>query len=256
MKTFLLAAGLGSRLRPLTDQVPKCLVRIAGKPILQIWLELLARHGVREVLINTHHLSEQVYDFAANWSGHPKLHLSHEVNLLGSAGTLERNWDFVAAEESFLVCYADNLTNMDLGSLVQFHQTHPGSMTMALFLSERPEECGVAEMDEKGLITSFEEKPTAPRSALANAGVYVMRARVHSLLPRIKPSDIGFDLLPRCLGDMYGWRWDGLLKDIGNPLAYAQAQSLWAGKPAAPARPNGSSTGLTFSGFPCLDHPS
>jgi mannose-1-phosphate guanylyltransferase len=230
VKAFLLAAGLGTRLRPLTDQVPKCLVPIAGKPLLQIWLALLARHGVREVLINTHHLSEQVQDFASGLSGHPKLHLSHEEKLLGSAGTLEKNWDFVATEESFLVCYADNLTDMDLGRLVQFHQAHQGLITMALFRTERPKECGVAEMDKKGLIASFVEKPAAPKSALANAGVYVMRGEVHSRLPRTKPSDIGFDLLPRCLGEMYGWRWDGLLKDIGNPQAYAQAQNFWTGK--------------------------
>lgn len=233
MKAFLLAAGLGTRLRPLTDQVPKCLVQIAGKPLLRIWLELLQRHGVGEVLINTHHLSEQVREFTYSWVGPPKLRLSYEEALLGSAGTLEKNWDFVSAEESFLVCYADNLTDMDLGKLVEFHQGHRGAITMALFLSGRPKECGVAEMDESGLIASFEEKPAAPKSMLANAGVYVMRGGVHSLLPHTKPADIGFDLLPRCLGEMYGWRWDGLLTDIGTPRAYAQAQRLWAGKLAA-----------------------
>ena len=243
MKAFLLAAGLGTRLRPVTDQAPKCLVPIAGKPLLQIWLELLAWHGVQEVLINTHHLPELVQNFASGWFGCPKLHLSHEETLLGSAGTLRKNWDFVAAEESFLVCYADNLTDVDLGKLVQFHQAHQGSLTMALFRTERPRECGVAEMDEAGLITSFEEKPTLPKSSLANAGIYVMRPGIQRLLPHTQPSDIGFHLLPRCLGEMYGWLWEGLLMDIGNPQAYARAQELWARKQDPLDRPEGGDSG-------------
>lgn len=71
MKAFLLAAGLGSRLRPITDRIPKCLVPIGRQPLLQVWLELLAQHGVREVLINTHHLPEQVQALASGWSGSP-----------------------------------------------------------------------------------------------------------------------------------------------------------------------------------------
>ncbi len=246
MKAFLLAAGLGSRLRPITDRIPKCLVPIGGQPLLQVWLGLLAKHGVREVLINTHHLAEQVHVFASGWFGNPKVRLSHEEVLLGSAGTLARNWDFIAEEESFLVCYADNLTNMNLTELVQFHQKHRGLISLALFPSTRPQECGVAEMDRSALITSFEEKPTAPKSSLANAGVYVMRAGVRSHLPLSKPADIGFDLLPRCLGQMYGWLWPGLLIDIGNPRAYARAQELWPGKQITSGLPNGCSTGLCF----------
>jgi mannose-1-phosphate guanylyltransferase len=227
LKAFLLAAGQGSRLRPITDRVPKCLVPIAGKPLLQIWLELLAWHGVREVLVNTHHLPELLQSFASGWPGHPKLHLSHEETLLGSAGTLGKNWDFVATEENFLVCYADNLTDINLGELIQFHQSHDGLVTMALFRTERPKECGVTEMDEDGLITSFEEKPALPKSSLANAGIYVMRPGIEHLLLHTQPSDIGFHLLPRCVGRMYGWLWEGLLMDIGNPQAYALAQEVW-----------------------------
>jgi mannose-1-phosphate guanylyltransferase len=246
LKAFLLAAGLGSRLRPITNRVPKCLVPIAGKPLLQIWLELLAWHGVREVLVNTHHLPELVQSFASGWPRHPKLHLSYEETLLGSAGTLRKNWDFVAAEESFLVCYADNLTDINLGTLIEFHQKHHGLVTMALFRTEKPRECGVAEMDEGGLITSFEEKPALPKSSLANAGIYVLRSGIQHLLPHTQPSDIGFHLLPRCLGEMYGWLWDGLFMDIGNPHAYARAQELRLGKQEAWDR--------SESGDPCSDH--
>jgi len=224
VRAFLLAAGLGMRLRPITTQMPKCLVPIGTEPLLQIWLKLLGQYGVDEVLINTHHLAQTVEEFASTWRGTPKLHLSHEEVLLGSAGTLEKNWEFVSSEESFLVCYADNLTDIDLGKLIQFHQGHHGLATMALFRSERPKECGIVETDESGLILGFEEKPLIPKSTLSNAGIYVMRAGIHSLLPQTKPADIGFDLLPKCLGNLYGWLWEGLLIDIGNPNSYAQAQ--------------------------------
>jgi mannose-1-phosphate guanylyltransferase len=227
MKAFLLAAGLGTRLRPITNRIPKCMVPIGAKPLLQIWLELLEDYGVEEVLINTHYLPDCVRLFASGWLGTPKVRLSHEEKLLGSAGTIESNWDFVKDEESFLVCNSDNLTDIDLGKLVQFHQGHSGLVTLSLFRSETPRNCGIVEIDQKGHVFDFEEKPNAPRSSLANGGIYVMRSGVRSRLPPKKPSDIGYDLLPQCLGEMYGWLWEGLLIDIGTQEAYACANLAW-----------------------------
>lgn len=195
---------------------------------MAIWLDLLALHGVEEVLVNTHHLAGQVQEFVQRRSGRPKVTLVFEETLLGSAGTIATNWDFVADEEEFLVCYADNLTDIDLGSLIQFHHGHRGLVTMALFRTERPRECGIVELDSHGAVVGFEEKPAIPKSAYANAGVYVMRSGIRSRLPGRIPSDIGFDLLPQCLGELHGWLWEGLLMDIGNPLSYARAQELWA----------------------------
>jgi mannose-1-phosphate guanylyltransferase len=227
MKAFLLAAGLGTRLRPITNQIPKCMVPIGAKPLLQIWLELLGDYGVEEVLINTHYLPKCVQAFALGWLGTPKLRLSHEETLLGSAGTIESKWDFVSDSESFLVCYSDNLTDIDLGKLIQFHQSHSGLVSLSLFRSGMPRECGIVEIDKKGLVLSFEEKPDVPKSFLANGGIYVMRSGIRSRLPHKKPSDIGYDLLPNCLGEMYGWLWKGLLMDIGNLEAYGRAQLAW-----------------------------
>jgi mannose-1-phosphate guanylyltransferase len=234
MKAFLLAAGLGARLRPLTDQIPKCLVPINGKPLLQIWLDLLGRHGVKEVLVNTHHLPERVIQFTSSLSSRkPKLWLTYEASLLGSAGTLAENWDFIKDEESFLVCYADNLTDINLEHLIQFHESHHGVLTMALFHSEKPTECGIAQLDNGRQILSFEEKPTHPKSSLANAGIYIMRRTIRSRITNKRPADIGFDLLPACLGDTFGWLCEGTLIDIGTPQAYASAQDIWQKSSAA-----------------------
>ena len=141
MKAFLLAAGLGTRLRPLTERVPKCLLPINGKPILEIWLEKLFRHGVEEVLINTHHLADQVEEFVRknqdrkDW---PVIHLFFEANLLGSGGTVWEKKDFVGNDRDFLIVYADNLTVMDIGNMMEYHQETGAILTMGLFESTRP----------------------------------------------------------------------------------------------------------------------
>src|SRR5438552_6352658 len=123
MKAVLLAAGRGTRLKPLTDSVPKCLLPIAGRPLLEYWLLLLARHGVTEVLINLHHLPDAVRRFLARSPHGPPVRTVHEPVLLGSAGTLWANRDWVSGEEEFLIACADNLTNADLGSLMRAHRT-------------------------------------------------------------------------------------------------------------------------------------
>jgi len=229
MKAFLLAAGLGTRLRPLTDQTPKCLLPVGGQPLLEIWLELLGQHGVDEVLVNTHHLAGQVRAFSRSWDKSPRIRLAHEETLLGSAGTILANWNFVANEESFLVCYADNLTDINLSKMLTAHAAHDGLITMALFRSSNPRACGIAELGPNERVVTFEEKPTEPRSDMANAGVYVMRRQVRAMMPETQPADIGFDLLPRCVGRMYGWLWPGLLLDVGTPTAYEQAQKVVVG---------------------------
>jgi mannose-1-phosphate guanylyltransferase len=227
MKAYLLAAGLGKRLYPITREMPKCLAPIARKPLLRIWLELLATHGVKEVLINTHYLAEKIHEFAAAWAGPPTLHIATEEALLGSAGTLRHNRAFVSGEEDFLVCNADNLTDIDLSELINFHRTRRALVTIALFRSDRPSECGIVEVDEKNRIVSFEEKPEKPKSCLANGGIYVMRADVVNRVPLKEVADIGFDLLPRCLGEMYGFLCNSVLIDIGTPSTYALAQDVW-----------------------------
>src|SRR5712692_3053835 len=132
MKAIILAAGLGTRLRPLTSTIPKCLVPIAGIPLLELWLRECERAGLEGVLINTHHLAERVEEFVAARRGIP-VTLSHEPVLLGSAGTIAANWDFVSSDHSFVVIYADNLTTFPLAALTAFHARHDHMASVALF---------------------------------------------------------------------------------------------------------------------------
>src|SRR4051812_18983916 len=170
MKAFLLAAGLGTRLRPITDSVPKCLVRIGGTPLLDLWLEGLALAGVDEVLVNLHHLPEQVRSHLEGRTLPITVRTVFEPTLLGSAGTLLRNRDFVAGEEMFLAVNADNLTDFDLRLLADAHRGSAVMATLGLFRAADPSRCGIVELRD-GVVASFEEKPADPQGDLANAGL-------------------------------------------------------------------------------------
>jgi mannose-1-phosphate guanylyltransferase len=237
MKAFLLAAGIGTRLRPLTDTVPKCLVEIGGLPLLEIWLRQLAAAGVDEVLLNTHHLAGCVERYVADRAAAaPRVTLFHEATLLGSAGTVAANASWLGGDDEFLVIYADNLTDLDVGDLLAYHRAKAAPMTIALFRSPTPQQCGIAELTADGLIVGFEEKPKAPKSPWANAGLYVAHRSVLSVIPRQPVADFGFDVLPRLAGRMAGYRFDGFFCDIGTPERLEYARREWNRlHPQAPA---------------------
>ncbi len=224
MKAILLAAGLGTRLRPLTEAVPKCLVPIAGRPLLAYWLDLFERHGIDQVLINTHHLPEAVREYVQHCDSRVGITLTFEEQLLGSAGTLAANWGFVEGEGAFFIGYADNLTGADLSALCDFHASHDGPLTMGLFEPADPTACGIAELDAAGRVVGFEEKPAQPRSRWANAGLYVAGPSLADFLPTQVPADIGHHLLPRLVGHMRAVPVRGYLRDIGTWGAYERAE--------------------------------
>ena len=227
MKGFLLAAGVGSRLRPITDTVPKCMVPIDGQPMLDIWLDAFDRAGVDEVLVNLHHLPDVVRRHLAARAGTPAVQTFFEPELLGSAGTLAANRAWVDGDEMFVACYADNLTDFDLGSLVRAHREHAAIATLAVFHSERPSAGGVVELDVTGTVVGFEEKPANPVSDLVNAGMYAFDPIVLDEVGGPPPRDIGYDLLPRLVGQAKAVPVEGYFRDIGTIGAYEQAQREW-----------------------------
>jgi mannose-1-phosphate guanylyltransferase len=227
MKAFLLAAGVGSRLRPITDTIPKCMVPIDGRPMLDIWLDALDRAGAHEVLINLHHLPHVVRSHLDDRTGPPTVRTFFERKLLGSAGTLKANRAWVDTEDMFLACYADNLTDFDLRSLVQAHKEHGALATLAVFHSEHPSTGGVVELDGSGTVTGFAEKPSNPVSDLVNAGMYAFHPGVLDEIGGPPPRDIGYDLLPRLVGRAKVIPVEGYLRDIGTVEAYRRAQREW-----------------------------
>lgn len=227
VKALLLAGGLGTRLRPLTLTTPKCLVPIAGKPMLDYWWDALEAAGIDAALLNTHHLRDLVVDhIAATNAARPGLtvHEAWEPALLGSAGTVHANRAFADDADAIVVIYADNLSTIDLKAFVDLHASHDQPMTMALFHTPYPSQCGIATLDDSGVITKFVEKPETPESDLANAGLYVLDADAWREIADMDVFDFGFDVLPRFVGRMHGYRHPGYHRDIGNPEALAQAE--------------------------------
>jgi mannose-1-phosphate guanylyltransferase len=226
VKAFLLAAGVGRRLRPITDTTPKCMLPVGGRPLLGIWLDAFDQAGVDEVLVNLHHLPDVVRSYLAGRTGRPRVRTTYEPELLGSAGTLAANRKWVAGEDFFLACNADNLTDFDLRSLIKVQREHDPTATLGVFRSPNPSAGGVVEADEGGTVTGFTEKPENPVSDLVNAGLYAFRP---SLLDEIgqPPRDIGYDLLPGLVGRARVVLVDGYFRDIGTPDAYRLACEEW-----------------------------
>ena len=227
MKAFLLAAGIGSRLRPITDAIPKCMVVIDDRPLLDIWLDAFDQAGIDEVLVNLHHLPDVVRQHLATRNGSLTVRTVFEPQLLGSAGTLVANRKWVDDEEMFLACNADNLTDFDVRSLIDAHQEHDTIATLTVFHSDRPSAGGVVELDSTGRVIGFEEKPATPVSDLINAGMYAFHPRLLDEIDGVPPRDIGYDLLPRLVGRARAIPVEGFFCDVGNPDTYRRARREW-----------------------------
>lgn len=236
MKALILCAGLGTRLRPLTEKTPKPLLPINGKPLLSYHLESLYTYGIREILINTHYLHEQIDDFVKNnkdrFDG-LTIKTVFEKNLLGSAGTLKENFSFFDDENDFLIVYGDNLTNINYKKLIDVHKNKNGIATIASYVEEHPESKGIIGFNEDDQIFKFVEKPKPDQiiSNYANAGMYVLSSRIFKYLDNFDkvPLDFGYDIFPLLLQmqeKMYVYKMDEILLDIGTPESYTKAQGI------------------------------
>jgi mannose-1-phosphate guanylyltransferase len=226
----LLAAGFGERLRPLTNHTPKCLLKVGGIPILQHWLEKIEEIGAEEVLINTHWLSEQVYDFVAKHKGHELvIKIANEERLLGSAGTLIKHKQWALRGDLTVIVFADNYVTFDLKEILEFHRSHQKPFSLGLFESPHPEQCGIVQLDDEMNVIEFIEKPIEPKGNMAFAGIAVCSPpgfyELQNVLGnRYPPLDFGKDALPLLIDQMKGYLFKGALIDIGTPHSYYLAQ--------------------------------
>jgi NDP-sugar pyrophosphorylase family protein len=210
MKAMLLAAGLGTRLRPLTDRLPKCMVPVAGKPVLQWNIEWLRSQGVTELVVNLHHYPESVTGYFGDGRAFGvRLEYSYEPELLGTAGALWGARRFLSAPR-FWVLYADNLVNCSLERMESLHLAQEATLTMGLFWREDVSVSGMVGLDGHGRISGFKEKPAANEvlSHWVNAGIFLCEARVQQFIPPGRASDFGNDILPAMLSagePIYGY---------------------------------------------------
>ena len=229
MKALLLAAGLGSRLRPITNHIPKCLVPIDRKPLLSYWLDALFGAGISSILINVHYLSDQVTAFVASRPDRDRITIVEEPTLLGTAATLKENVEFFAGEAS-LVIHADNFCTASVANFINQHHTRPecAELTMMTFRSADPKTCGIVVADEQGIVREFHEKVPNPPGNIANAAIYIFEQSVIRYIFKSRDRelfDISKDVIPKYLGRIFVAPADGVVIDIGTPDNLERARS-------------------------------
>ena len=226
MRALLLSAGLGNRLRPVTNTIPKCLVPIHGVPLLEIWLSKIFNASISRAVINLHYLPAPVIDFIENSPWRSQIDLFDEPVLLGTGGTLREARELLG-EGPILVVHADNLSSINLKA---FHNTHLGrpkncAMTMALFETDTPQTCGIVDLDRYNRVIAMHEKVEDPPGNLANAAIYIMEPEILDQIKAMEGQeiDISTEVIPTLLGRLYTYYISGYHRDIGSPFSLSQA---------------------------------
>lgn len=228
MKAVVLCAGEGTRLRPLTDELPKPLLPVGGRPLLGWNLEVLASAGVEEVLINLHHKPQRVVAYVGDGSRFGvSVRYFFEDELLGTAGALDPMREQL--RETFIVVYGDVVLNdFPFRDLSRFHREHPGIGTVVLQHTDRPGDCDIAELDRDGRIVAWHPAPGDLRYGdLGNAAVYLLEPRILAYLPRGARWDFVRDLFPRAIAageTLWGFISPVELLDIGTPERLEEAR--------------------------------
>ena len=230
IRSLLLSAGLGTRLRPLTFKIPKCLVEINNKPIMGYWFDNLENINVDTVLVNTHFLRSKVDKFIKNESNRRfKLITTYEKNLLGTAGTLISNKEIFVNSTCILI-HSDNFTTFNLKYLLDAHYKRPENclITMLTFKTKTPETCGIVEVDSLGVVQSFSEKSSNPPGNLANGAVYVFEDDLLNLLIKNHPNafDFSIDIIPNLIGKIFTYQTNEPFIDIGTKSTLDEARIL------------------------------
>jgi mannose-1-phosphate guanylyltransferase len=227
MKAMLLAAGLGTRLRPLTYELPKPMVPILGRPVMEHILRLLARHGFDDVIANLHYFPDLIRGRFGDGSDYGlRLAYSFEPELMGTAGGV-RNARAHFGDETFLVISGDALTDIDLTALLETHREKGGIATLALKRVDDPREFGVVIVAEDGRIQGFQEKPDPAEalSNLGNCGIYVFEPEIFDYFPEPDFVDWAMDVYPKLLEQdvsFYGHEFPEYWNDVGSLEEYRQ----------------------------------
>ena len=207
---MILAAGQGTRLRPLTESIPKCMMPIGGKPLLEHTILWLRKYGVTDLMINLHYLPQVVKDYFGDGQRcGVRVTYSVEKEALGTAGGVKNvAWFF---DGPFFVWYGDNLSTCRLDRLWEFHRAKGGIVTIALHYREDPTQSGIVGLDENDRIVRFLEKPRPGEvfSHWVSAGIFVLEPAVLQAIPAEGTPDFGRDVFPGLLADgqsLYGYR--------------------------------------------------
>lgn len=217
---LLLAAGEGTRLRPLTEVKPKCLLPVLGKPILGRWIDQILSFSHAKIYVNTHYKSREVGDYLTKaYPNNERIHTIHESTLLGTAGTLVSL--FEDRREDIIAIHVDNFSEIDLKKFVSvFEHLENGNALAATFKTDNYKNSGMVEIDSQRIIQSYDHKPSHSKFNDANAGLYAFPKEVLEKLEldNKRPLDIALDILPHLMGRIYSFPIEGIHIDIGTDL--------------------------------------
>jgi len=229
LTALLLAAGCGTRLRPYTDDWPKCLMPIYGRPLLEYWLTLARQVGARNVVVNLHYLADIVQRFLDRSAFEHWVKSVYESELKGTAGTLRENNEALQGS-TILLAHADNFIQCDFDDFLQFHYIRRPkhcAITMMTFTTQTPSTCGIVELDKNNIVFGFHEKVKDPPGKLANGAVYLLEPEVLKwVCDRPEITDFSTQVLPQFIGRIATWHNQGTHIDIGSIHALRKAQSL------------------------------
>ncbi len=230
MIALLLAAGLGERLRPITNKIPKCLVPIGGRPLLDFWIESMISINISKIIINTHYHAEAVHEFIEQHQYKDKIEILFEPQLVGTGGTLRDAADRIK-DEDVLVAHADNFCRAPMDDFVNCFETRRNEIeiTVMTFRTDTPSSCGIVEIDERGTVRKFHEKVSNPKSNLASGAVFILSNDTVQFVRKQKPVYIDFskDVLPYYMGRINTWENKVYHRDIGTPESYLQCLKDW-----------------------------
>ncbi len=225
---FILAGGKGTRLRPITNEIPKPMVPLHDKPILQHALDLFKKYGITEIVMSIGYKGEKIKEYFGNGSRFGvNITYVEETEPLGTAGPLNLARSYLT--DTFVMCNADELKNIDLNEMYLFHKENSALASIALTTVSDPSQYGVAKLTGSKIL-EFIEKPsagTAP-SNLINAGLYILEPAVLDIVPK-GVSSIERDVFPKIAGDgkLFGFPFSGQWFDTGTLERYEEAMQKW-----------------------------
>jgi mannose-1-phosphate guanylyltransferase len=229
VNAIVLAAGLGTRLGDLGEQIPKVLIPVGGRPLLARHLELLGQAGVQRVVVNAFHLASQIEDFTRAYEGPLELVCTVEPHLLGTAGSVRRALPHLEPGP-FLILYGDVVVHDRLESLIAAHAQARPAATLAVHEEPSPEGKGVVKVDASGRVAAFVEKGEQGAGPfLVNSGLYMIESELVGGLPENIPYDFGHDVFPQALGageTILVHRLTRPVVDIGTEEGLARARAL------------------------------
>lgn len=227
MQAVILAGGKGTRLHPLTTNIPKPMVPFFDRPVMEHCVKLLAKHGVKDIIVTVSYLAKDIMHYfgdGSRWG--VKIRYSVESEPLGTAGGVKLVQNMI--NDTFIVVSGDAITDFDLSNAIEKHKSASAIASLILYEVEDPSQFGLVECTGDGKITRFLEKPKSTEifTNTVNTGIYIMEPQVLSSIPYNEVHDFARDLFPRLMNNsepLYGFSLDGYWCDVGNLLQYRNA---------------------------------